>query len=296
MDTSMENLLTSKKPRILGLSHIGLFVHDIEKSLEFYRDFLGFEEQFELTESDGTLMLKFMKVNDRQFVELFPERDVSEDRLYQVALIVEDIEAMRIHLREHGYDVPEMATKGRIGNLGFTVKDPDGHILEFVQYMPDGWTLQDTGKHLSPQRVSIRMKHLGFTVRSLEPSLAFYRDVLGCTVTWKGSSDGENLSWVNMKFPDVDEYLELMVVDDTPSWKSKGVLNHLCLEVDDLTEPVLELRKRAATGLYAQPIEPKDGLNLKRQINLYDPDGTRSELMESETINHMAPEWFAPAE
>jgi catechol 2,3-dioxygenase-like lactoylglutathione lyase family enzyme len=283
---------STKRPRFLGLSHIGLFVHDLGKSLEFYQDFLGYDEQFELTEPNGTLILKFLKVNDRQFIELFPERDASEDRLYQIAFIVEDIEAMRLHLQEHGISVPEKAPKGRIGNLNFSIKDPDGHILEFVQYMPDGWTLQDTGKHLSPNRASIRLKHLGFTVSALEPSVAFYRDILGCTVTWKGSSDGTKLSWVNMKLPDSDEYLELMLHYDRLSWEQKGVLNHMSLEVDELVDPAEELKKRAAQGLYDRPIEVKTGKNLKKQLNLYDPDGTRAELMESGTVNGMAPEWF----
>jgi len=30
------------RPRILGLSHIALYVHDVAKSRAFYKDFLGF--------------------------------------------------------------------------------------------------------------------------------------------------------------------------------------------------------------------------------------------------------------
>lgn len=33
-----------KRPRILGISHIALFVHDIEKSRAYYTDLLGFKE------------------------------------------------------------------------------------------------------------------------------------------------------------------------------------------------------------------------------------------------------------
>jgi catechol 2,3-dioxygenase-like lactoylglutathione lyase family enzyme len=282
------------KPRIIGLSHIGLFVHDMKESLKFYTKFLGYEEQFELREKDDTLLLKFMKVNDRQFIELFPEPDTKTDRLYQVAFIVEDIEAMRSYFEIKGIMVPEKAKMGKIGNLGFTIKDPDGHILEFVQYLPEGWTLQDTGKHLSSHRISSRLKHIGFTVKDLEPSLAFYRDILGCTITWMGSSDNKRLSWVNMKLPDSDEYLELMLYYDDLSWQQKGVLNHMSLDVEDLSEAVDEAALRAQKGLYTLPIEPKTGLNLKRQLNLYDPDGTRAELMEPLTVDHREPQWFQP--
>ena len=36
---------------------------------------------------------------------------------------------------------------------------------------------------------------------------------------------------------------------------------------------------------YGKPIAPHTGVNGKRQVNLFDPDGTRVELMESETAN-----------
>jgi catechol 2,3-dioxygenase-like lactoylglutathione lyase family enzyme len=281
-------------PKIAGLSHIGLFVSDLPKALTFYHDFLGYEEQFQLTNPDGKVALKFMKINDRQFVELFPERNPEDERLYQVAFIVENIEAMRLHLKEHGVAVPEKYNKGRIGNLSFSAKDPDGHILEFVQYTPEGWTLQDTGKHLPESRISARLKHIGFTVRSLETSLAFYRDILGCSETWRGSSDGQTLSWVNMKLPESDEYLELMLYSEEPSRERKGIMNHMSLEVESVPESVEILKERAAGGIYERPLEHKVGRNKKRQINLIDPDGTRTELMEPVQVDGMSPEWFEP--
>jgi lactoylglutathione lyase len=283
------------RPRIVGLSHIGLFAHDLTKSIEFYQDFLGFEEQFELTEADGTVALKFMKINDRQFIELFPERDSADERLYQVAFIVENVEALRLFMKSRGIEVPERVNKGRIGNLSFSTRDPDGHILEFVQYSPDGWTLKDSGKHLGERRISARLKHIGFTVRSLNSSLAFYRDVLGCTETWRGSGDGKSLSWVNMKLPDSDEYLELMLYDESLSRERLGILNHMSLEVDDVGTAVEILTERAASGLYEKPIQPRTGINRKRQLNLFDPDLTRAELMDAVTVDGMSPQWFEPA-
>ncbi len=283
-----------ERPRITGLSHIGLFAHDVQKSLRFYEDFLGYEEQYELTDPDGRLSLKFIKVNDRQFVEIFPERNTEDDRLYQVAFVVEDIEALRLHLQKHGISVPEKVPKGRIGNLNFSIKDPDGHTLEFVQYTSDGWTLQDTGKHLGKRRISARIKHIGFTVRNLSRSLAFYRDVLGCTETWRGSPDGKRLAWVNMKLPDSDEYLELMLYEEPLAPERKGTLNHMSLEVDDVPGAVEIVKERAEAGLYDREIAHKVGINRKRQCNLFDPDGTRAELMEAGTIDGMSPAWFEP--
>jgi lactoylglutathione lyase len=279
----------------MGLSHIGLFVKDLDASLRFYRDFLGYEEQFQLTDADGSVALKFMKVNDRQFIELFPERKAEDDRLFQVAFIVEDIEAMRLHLEKAGVKVPAQAGRARIGNLAFSAPDPDGHILEFVQYTPDGWTLQDTGKHLGPRRISAHLKHIGFTVRSLSASLPFYRDLLGCCEIWRGNPEGKPLSWVNLRLPESDEYLELMLYDEEPSREFRGVLDHMSLEVTDLPRAAGELAARAASGLYSRPMEQRTGINKKRQLNLFDPDGTRAELMEPWTFDGSAPPSSAAA-
>jgi catechol 2,3-dioxygenase-like lactoylglutathione lyase family enzyme len=293
MKNMKDNLKIShihSRPHIVGLSHIGLYVENMEKSLNFYTGFLGMEEQFQLTEPSGKLALKFIKINDRQSIELFPEKSPSDDRLYQVALIVEDIEAMRVHLKNNGVTVPDKFNKGRIGNLSFTAKDPDGHNIEFVQYTPEGWTTQDTGKHLGKQRISARLKHIGFTVKRLEASLAFYRDILGCTETWRGNPpDAKTLSWVNMRLPDSDDYLELMLYDEQPSRERLGIMNHMSLEVSDLPASAEYLAQRATEGLYARPIQAKTGINKKRQVNLFDPDGTRTELMEPWTIDGLSP-------
>jgi lactoylglutathione lyase len=278
------------RPKILGLSHIALFSADIEASLAFYEGFLGYQEQFRLTGQDGELAMVFVKINDRQCIELFPERKAGTDRLYQIALVVEDAEAARTYLAVHGIAVPEAVKKGRIGNRNFSVADPDGHIVEFVQYEPDGWTMQDAGSHISEDRISPYMRHVGITVRSLDRSLAFYRDILGCRETWRGSSDGEVLSWVNMALPGSDDYIELMLYRDPPSRERLGVLNHLALEVQDMASAERELQRRAGQYGYEGPVQHKIGVNRRRLLNILDPDGTRSELMEPTTVDGVPPE------
>jgi len=44
------------------------------------------------------------------------------------------------------------------------------------------------------------------------------------------------------------------------------------------------LKSRAAKGLYAKTIVPKIGADNKWQCNLYDPDGTRLELMDPNPV------------
>src|SRR5205085_7951656 len=84
----------SPRPRITGISHIALYVHDIEKSRAFYKDFLGFAEPYSLANPDGSLHLTWIKINDRQTIELFPEKESGSDRLYHIALETDDAEGM----------------------------------------------------------------------------------------------------------------------------------------------------------------------------------------------------------
>src|SRR5437016_14032096 len=100
------------RPRITGLSHIALYCHDIDKSRAFYKDFLGFAEPYSLKNPDGTLHLTWIKINDRQTIELFPEKEPGTDRLYHIALETDDAVAMRDYLAAHAVDVPEKVGTG----------------------------------------------------------------------------------------------------------------------------------------------------------------------------------------
>src|SRR4030088_268542 len=96
-----------KRPRILGVAHIALFVSDIEKSRAFYKDFLGFGEPFKLDKPDGSLSLTFIKVNDRQYIELFPGLQPEADRLNHISIQTDNAEAMRAYLGSRGVKVPD---------------------------------------------------------------------------------------------------------------------------------------------------------------------------------------------
>ena len=282
------SLVTSqelKRPRILGISHIALYVHNLDSSFRFYKDFLGFQEPFRLNKPTGEFSTVFIKVNDLQCIELFPEKEAGSDRLYQVALITDNAEAMRVYLASKGVKVPEKVNKGRIGNHNFTFKEPNGFVVEIVQYEPDGWTLKDAGLHMDDARISTHLKHIGFTVDSLDVSLKFYTDVLGFKETWRGSKDGKILSWVNLMVPDGSDYLEFMLYKENTRPKERlGTMNHLSLEVDDVAKAVSNLEAKPARKDYRRKLEINTGINRKRQCNLFDPDGTRTELMESHIV------------
>ena len=155
-----------------------LYVHDIEKSRAFYKDFLGFDEPYSIHDPDGKLHLTWIKINDEQTIELFPEKEAGSDRLYHIALITDAV-AMREYLDAKGVQVPGKVPKGKIGNSNYFVKDPDGHFVEMVRYEPDGWTVVNKGKFMPDTRISTRMPHVGILVGDLDAAKRFYENVLG---------------------------------------------------------------------------------------------------------------------
>ena len=283
----------ANRPRITGLSHVALFVKDVEQSRAFYKDFLGYAEPYAVFDEGDKLRLTFMKINDRQVIELFPERQPDStsspqggsDRLNHIALEVDDAEAMRAYLASKGIKVPDKVPKGRIGNSNFTIRDPDGHGVEIVQYEPDGWTVRERGKHLPDTRMAPRISHVGILVADLERSNAFYRDILGLRETWRGSRDGKLLSWVNMTVPDGQDYIELMLYDQPITPERRLIAHHICLELPDVPKAETVLKSRTMPPMCKPMTAMRVGRNGKRQINLYDPDGTRVEIMEPTTAD-----------
>src|SRR5260370_17258646 len=104
------------------------------------------------------------------------------------------------------------------------------------------------GENKAGPRISRRISHLGIVVGALEPAMKFYGGILGFQEIWRGSKDGKVLSWVNMKVPEGNDYLEFMLYDQTPDLRSLGTLHHICLEVPDI--------EKAKAVLDAPPAPP----------------------------------------
>ena len=283
------------RPSITGISHIALYCRDIDVSRVFYKDFLGFDEPYSLKNDDGSLRLTFIKINDQQSIELFPEKEAGSDRLYHVALETDDAEQMRQYLAAQGIKVPDKTPKGKIGNSNYFITDPDGRTVEIVQYHPDGLTLVNKGKFLPDTRISTTLAHVGILEGDLEAAKRFYEGILGFKETWRGAKKPEVLSWVNEHVPDGPGYLELMLYDQLPDPDKRGGAHHMCLEVADVEAAKKILEQRAKKTGYTKPMTIQTGVNRKRQLNLFDPDGTRVELMEPVTIDGApAPSSTAP--
>lgn len=262
---------------ISGIAHAAFLVSDIEKAAQFYTGLLGYQEAFRLKDDQGNLRYVFLKINEDQYLEIFPGLKPEQDRrLSHLALATPDIEKLHTLLTERGL-APGKIQPGRDGNVNFSVKDPDGMRVEFVQYQPGSGVRQTRGKLLGEGRISDRLRHVGITVANLEAALAFYRDKLGFRETWRGGPSDSELRWVNMQMPGGD-YVEFMLHTGAPTRNQLGSMLHICLEVPDIQAAY---KKLLARGLPAEDrFKPRVGRNQRWLLNLFDPDGSRTELME----------------
>ena len=283
-------VIAQKRPKINGVAHMAIYVSDIEKSRIFYRDWLGFQEPYDLKNADGSLSLTFFKVNENQYIEVFPGLKPEQDRLNHIAFQTDNAEALRLYLAAKGVKVPDKVNKVRIGNTSFNIKDPEGHTVEITQYEKSGWTRRETGKSLGDKRISARMMHVGIIVGDAPEAAKFYTDILGLKEFWRGSSaTAKTVSWLNMRLPESQDYVEFMLYSDLPAPTARGSQHHICLEVPDIDKALAQLEASPFRKNYTRPLETRTGINRRRQLNLFDPDGTRIELMEPRTVDGQPP-------
>jgi len=283
LGTSAFAQTATTRPKILGVAHIGLRTSDLAAARKFYTGMLGFAEPFSLDKpkDEGTgLLLTYFKVNDHQYVEVFPAlTGPKQDRLSHISFETDNAEQFRAYLASKGVKVPEKLSPGLDGNLSFDVTDPDGHDVEFVQYMPGSLHERNFGKFLPATRISQRMIHLGVTVRDQAAADRFYKDILGFQEIWHGGMKDTETDWVDMRVPDGTDWLEYMLNVRNPDVRTLGVMHHFALGVASVKQSYEILQKRGFHG-----DKPQIGRDGKWQLNLYDPDQTRVELMEPKPV------------
>jgi lactoylglutathione lyase len=271
------------RPRITGISHVAYYVSDLPKALIFWHDLLGYDVPYDLKAPNGAVQVAFVKINDHEHIELSLAAPPNPpNRMSHLCFSVDNIEQMRSYLISQGYEIPPIK-KTRTGDYAFTIKDPDGTHVEFVQMLPDGMEAKAAGKSEPSTRISDKIMHVGFIVGNTQKALDFYGKVLGFQETWRGTPNPNELSWINMRVPEGTDYVEFMLYRGTPT--DMGGKNHTSLIVPDAAKALATLQARPAFKDYIRPVKINVGINRKRQINLFDPDGTRVELMEPVTID-----------
>lgn len=140
--------------------HTSLFVTDLDRSIAFYRDVLGFELLTHEPDRGGAFLdlvcnhpdtrLHFSLLRLGSFVielmvplspaDLPSDANAQDHGIARIGFEVEDIEAVAAHLQAHGVELlseiatlPTVGVKHYAGGKAVFFKDPDGIILELQQ-------------------------------------------------------------------------------------------------------------------------------------------------------------------
>ena len=266
----------AERPPILGIANIAVKTDNLDIARKFYSGVVGLEEAFTTREAGNPNSMACFKVNDRQYVEVSPElKNETEDRLIRIGFETTDVRKLRDYLHSKGVEVPPVAAKDLNGNLSFIVKDPDGHAVQFVQYLRRSIYSRNFGKHLSDARISDHILHVGIRVTDPARSDSFYKDILGFRLQWKGGRTDTHFDWISMLVPEGHDWLEYMVSEAAPTPQQRGVMHHVCLgtlDIDKVYQTVL------ARG-YQPPRPPSIARDGRWLLQLYDKNYTRTEMM-----------------
>ena len=267
------------RPPITGITHIAVYSADMAASDAFYAGKLGAHKGPDPEDAAGARYY----LSARQFVEVLPlPPGQGLSRLAHVAYVTPDAVALRAYLAVRGLSDLSPVRTGANGDRWFETHDPEGVAVQFVEPAAAGADPQ-------PGAISGRIIHFGFLVRSRAAEDRYYRDVLGFRPYWHGAMRADATDWVSQQVPDGTDWLEYMLVGEgstTPlsrlDARELGVLNHFSLGVNNMEAAVTTLI--VGDRLSPRHDGPNMGLDGKWQANLYDPDGTRVELMEFQPV------------
>ena len=265
------------RPRITGISHIAVYASDPAATDHFYRDIVG---AVKLPDPENPKGSRYA-LSATQFIEVLPlPEGAGINRLDHTAWNTDDAEGLRRYLAARSWKTPPTVEKGADGSVWFTVKDPEGNKVEFVQ--PPA-VLKPLA---APSVIGRHIIHVGFLVHSRVIDAPFCRDLLGFRPYWFGGMVEGKLDWVSQQAPDSHDWVEYMLtsgpsgsgIPPTMTQQNLGVLDHLSIGEASVPQAYKVLADgNRLTGRHDD--QPKIGKDGKYQFNMYDPDGIRIELM-----------------
>jgi len=125
-------------PMIKAIAHLAISVADMETSMRFYSEALGFKPKFSLKDEQGRPWIEYLEVAKDQFVELFyasvRKNDFARQSFQHVCFEVTDIEAHAKRIADSGWKLVHPVSMGLDFNKQCWTVDPDGNPIELMEY------------------------------------------------------------------------------------------------------------------------------------------------------------------
>jgi catechol 2,3-dioxygenase-like lactoylglutathione lyase family enzyme len=268
-----------QRPHIWGIAGVAIYVSDAHAARNFYDALLDQNHRprhpkRSFWSERAPIFSSNISLNRFQSLSLEPSHSpVPQNLIKDIGFWTDNVTALRDYLTANRIDswTPSGA---KVKYLSLT--DPEGHKIYFLE--TDG-VLKD------PKNTAIQTKggyedeiiHAGFIVQNRTATEHFYKDILGFRPYWHGGMKDDQTDWVSMQVPDGTDWLEFMVnVEPDADQRLRGIMNHIAIGVTDIHAT----QKKLVDSGVKLTEQPKIGRDGKWQLNLYDPDDTRVELME----------------
>jgi len=253
------------RPRILGIARVEFYSTNIAAARGFYSQILAPEGPCLWCEQIPRSPLGIVLSSNQALILATPAKISPGNMLYEIDFAVDDVNAMRAYLAAN-----KVKLIGDKKDSFPVIIDPEGHRIGFVQS-------PSTHAKAGPRMESMHLIHAGFVVKNRYAEDRFYQDLLGFHVYWHGGMKDSVDDWLDLQVPDGTDWIEFMLnVPADADKKLRGVMNHIALGVPDIHTAA----KQLLTNGMKPTEEPQIGRDGKWQLNLYDPDDTRIELME----------------
>jgi catechol 2,3-dioxygenase-like lactoylglutathione lyase family enzyme len=137
------NYLKEMDIMIKGIAHTAYNVLNMEDSLYFYCDVLGFKKAFDLNDEEGNPWIVYLKIKEGQFIELFygdskkVKENLEPSSYSHLCLEVDDIYEIAERLEKMNVKLDVKPNRGKDLNYQCWTKDPDGNRIEFMQMDPN---------------------------------------------------------------------------------------------------------------------------------------------------------------
>ena len=271
---------------ILGIAQVTNMVSDLGKARAYYGGVLGFTEAFDLKDGTGKIDSAYFKINDEQYIELTPNLR-SGELVRQARIVIQssDLQKLRGIYENRGVK-PSPITNGPDGNPIFRVIAPTGANIDFLQYVAGSQQSLARGKYLASDRLSTHLLHAG-TMAKDNDAKAFFQEKLGFGRVLPGSrgdyielpASDNNLETKN---PPLDPNNTATL--DQYTREVSGAVYHFSLEVPDMRAARDLAQKRG--GYDDVRVRAAMGRGVRSWLmHLFDADGTRTEFLQSGTVD-----------
>jgi len=117
------------------VNHVGIYVKNLQESVEFYTRTLGMREGFVMRDKSGNPTTMYVQVDKYTFLELAQANADRPVGINHVGFQTENISDTVADLRKRGITVPEPTSVGS-GAPHTSISDPNGVRLEILEFAP----------------------------------------------------------------------------------------------------------------------------------------------------------------